>query len=220
MSVFFAMKTVPFIYPSYSRSERKADYAIHIIGIVVAPIASAWLLRNSSGPLSMISLTVYCVGLIAVLSTSALYNMFPQHRWKEFVRRGDHAVIFVMIAGTYTPLTTNRLEWLTGSMLAVFVWIVAVFGVMLSLLRPHQYARLRFALYLLLGWTVVVVIQPLSSEVKPATLLLLVTGGLAYSIGAGIHLLDGVRFHNAVWHALVLLAASLHFLAMATEFVT
>ncbi len=213
------MNTTLYVYPVYSRSERRADCAIHIIGIVAAPIGCIWLLQHSGAP-STLGLIVYCVGLLAMLSASALYNMFPDNRWKEFVRRADHAVIFVMIAGTYMPLATNRLHGLTGSLLVVCVWIVACFGIVLSLFRPHRHEKLRFALYLMLGWIVLVVIAPLSSALKPATLLLLLIGGLAYSIGSGVHLLHRVRFHNAMWHAMVLLAASLHFWAMANEFAT
>ena len=214
------MKSRLYVYPLYSRSERRADYAIHIIGVLAAPVGCVWLLQHSSRLPSVISLTIYCAGLLAMLSASALYNMFPENRWKEFVRRVDHAVIFVMIAGTYTPIATNRLHGLTGSLLVAFVWIAAFFGITLSVFRPHQYVRLRFALYLMLGWTIIVVIEPLSSEVKPDTLLLLFVGGVAYSVGSVIHFHQGVRLHNAMWHAFVLLAASLHFWAMATEFVT
>ena len=145
----------------------------------------------------------------------------PPIRWKEIVRRVDHSVIFVMIGGTYRPLAANRLQGETGTTLTVFVWVVAFCGIMLNVLCPHRHQGLRFTLYLLLGWTILVVIHPFSSAVKPATLVFLVSGGVAYSIGgAWVHLLGRMRFHNAMWHALVLLAASLHFSAMATGFVS
>lgn len=212
------MKSVAYEFPSYTRAERRIDNAIHVIGIVAAPAASLWLLNNTSGTALTFSLTIYCVGLIAMLGVSALYNMLPHIPSKEIVRRLDHAVIFIMIAGTYTPLVVNRLPGYDGTMLGVFIWLGAVAGVFLALVYPHKYQRLKLASYLFLGWTGVAVIGPLASALTETTTILLLVGGLAYSVGAGVHILHRVQFHNAIWHALVLLAASLHFIAITTEF--
>jgi hemolysin III len=212
------MKTIAHQFPSYTRTERRIDNGIHAIGIIAAPAASIWLLYKASGVALTLSLAVYCVGLVAMLGVSALYNMLPPVPSKEFIRRLDHAVIFVMIAGTYTPIVVNRLPDYDGIALGVFVWLGAVGGVVLALAYPHNYQRLRLASYLLLGWTGVTVISPLTSAIRETTIILLFAGGVAYSIGAGVHLLKRVQFHNAIWHALVLLAASLHFIAITTEF--
>src|SRR5690348_12975266 len=95
------VKTVAHEFPSHTRAERQIDNGIHVVGIVAAPAASAWLLYNASGTALTLSLTVYCVGLVAMLGVSALYNMLPPMQLKEIARRLDHAVIFAMIAGTY-----------------------------------------------------------------------------------------------------------------------
>ncbi len=212
------MKTVAHQFPSHTRAERRIDNGIHVVGIVAAPVASMWLLYNTSGIALTLSLTVYCVGLVAMLGASALYNMLPPIPSKEIARRLDHAAIFVMIAGTYTPLLVNRLPDYDATALGVFVWLGAVAGVVLALAYPHRYQRMKLALYLLLGWIGIIVIGPLASETREATVILLFLGGVAYSVGTGVHLLERVRFHNAIWHALVLLAASLHFIAFTTEF--
>jgi hemolysin III len=213
------MQSAIHVFPSYTRYERRVDNVIHIIGFTAAPFACVWLLLHVSGIALTGSLSVYCLGLVAMLGTSALYNMLPPIPVKEIVRRMDHAVIFVMIAGTYTPLAVNRLSGSTGWLIALFVWLAAAAGIALSLLRPHQYQRTRLALYLLLGWAIVLVIGPLASSVQQTTLVMLLAGGIAYTLGAGIHVLQRVSFHNAIWHGLVLLAASLHFIAIKIEFV-
>jgi hemolysin III len=187
--------------------------------MIAAPAASIWLLYQSTGLTLTISLSIYCAGLIAMLMVSALYNMLPPIPSKEIARRMDHAVIFIMIAGTYTPFTVNRLPGYTGLFIGSYVWIVAALGVVLALVYPHNYQRLKFALYLILGWTAVTVISPFSSEVQGTTLMLLLAGGVIYSVGAGVHVLQRGRFNNAIWHGLVLLAASLHFVAVKTEFI-
>jgi hemolysin III len=212
------MRTIAYEFPSYTRAERRIDNGIHVLGIIAAPAASIWLLRNASGTVLTLSLTVYCVGLVTMLGASALYNMLPPTPSKEIVRRLDHAAIFAMIAGTYTPLLMNRLPGNDATALGLFEWLGAGAGIVLALAYPHSYARLKLALYLLLGWIGVAVISPLASAVQETTVILLVVGGVVYSVGAGVHLLERVRFHNAVWHALVLLAASLHFIAFTTEF--
>ena len=212
------MKTVAHEFPSYTRAERRIDNGIHVIGIIAAPAASMWLLHHASGIALTLSLTVYCIALVTMLGVSALYNMLPPMPSKEIVRRLDHAAIFVMIAGTYMPLVVNRLPAYDGTLLGVFIWFGAIVGIVLALAWPHNYQRLKLASYLLLGWIGVTVIGPLTLALRETTAILILAGGIAYSIGAGFHHLQRVRFHNAVWHALVLLAASLHFIAITTEF--
>jgi hemolysin III len=119
------MKTVAHQFPSHTRAERRVDNGIHVVGIVAAPVASMWLLDNASGTILVLSLTVYCVGLVAMLGISALYNMLPPKPSKEIMRRLDHATIFVMIAGTYTPLVENRLHGYDATVLGAFEWLDA-----------------------------------------------------------------------------------------------
>ena len=212
------LKTVAHEFPSYTEAERKIDNGIHVVGLIAAPLASIWLLFNTSGMALTLSLSIYCVGLVAMLGASALYNMLPPIPSKEIARRLDHAVIFVMIAGTYTPLVVNRLPDYDAAALGVLVWVGAIAGVVLALAYPHRYPRMKLALYLVLGWIGVIAISPLASAIRETTLTLILAGGVAYSVGAGVYALQRVRFHNAIWHGLVLLAASLHFIALTTEF--
>lgn len=212
------LQTTPHKFPSYSTAELQADYSVHGVGLTVAPVASVWLLFHAFEPPVTMSLAIYCLGLIAMLFVSALYNILPPIPAKEIMRRVDHAVIFVMIAGTYTPFVVNRLPAFYGISIGVYVWFVAASGVALALVYPHKYSRLKLALYLFLGWTIVLVIAPFAASIEQTTLLLLLAGGLVYSIGAGVHALQRPQFHNAIWHALVLFAAGLHFAAMTEEF--
>jgi hemolysin III len=205
--------------PSYTAWERLADASIHVTGVIAALLASIWLLANAPGERVLPSLAVYCAGLLGMLSLSALYNMVPYVPAKRIARRLDRGMIYIMIAGTYTPLTVNRLPGAIGLLSGVFIWAAAVGGAGLALAYPNSYDRLKFALYLSLGWSIIAFLRPLSLTVSVRTVALLLGGAIVYSVGALIQRFWRFGFHNAVWHLLVLLAASLHFVAIAEELV-
>jgi hemolysin III len=211
-----AISSSPF--PSYSSAERRIDGAIHLIGTFLAPAGGIWLVLNAASAETRPGLLVYCLGLVAMLSTSALYNLASNGPKKEILRRMDHAVIFVMIAGTYTPLSLSRLDHTLGTFVLIAIWLCATIGVLLTFVFPRRNEATRVAFYLLMGWIVLIVIGPLSRAISETSLMLLVAGGVAYSVGAIFHLFERVPFHNSIWHGFVLTAAGLHFAAMAVEF--
>ena len=116
-----------------------------------------------------------------------------------------------MIAGTYTPLTTCRLHgaWAIG--MTATVWAGAIGGAVTKLASPRRIERFSIGLYLALGWLILVGIRPLLDAVGPTTAILIVLGGVLYSIGAGIHLWRSLPYHNVIWHGVVLLAAGCHY---------
>ncbi len=210
-----------FDFPDYSGRERKADAGVHWIGVAASIIASAWMLVKSSHLMDVTvtaSLTVYCFGLVSTFCASAAYNLTTPGPRKEWLRRIDHAVIFVMIAGSYTPYAAASLGGEAGLLLLGALWTTAFLGVVLKLLFPRRFERLSLLLYLAMGWLALVVVEPLIAAISSQTLWLLAAGGIVYSLGAGVHSLRRLPFHNAVWHAMVLLAAGLHFVAASVEF--
>jgi hemolysin III len=149
-----------------------------------------------------------------MLVCSAAYHLARSSARRAFLRRLDHAAIFLLIAGTYTPFTTCRLHgaWAVG--MTVAVWGGALAGAATKLLSPHRLIGLSTAIYLALGWIVLVGIKPFVAVLDPTTLTLLALGGVVYSIGAPVHHWRSLRFHNAVWHAMVLIAAACHYAAI------
>ena len=120
----------------YSRPERLADAVVHVLGILFAINASLWLLAHVAGLDVVVSVTVYCLGLLAMTGFSAAYNLMPHHRpSKQMLRRFDHAAIFIMIAATYTPLAVGRLSAPTGEWILAAIWLTAGFGVIILLAR-------------------------------------------------------------------------------------
>lgn len=207
-------------HPRYSRAERLADAVVHGVSLAFglgACIALAVVLLPSHDGLRWLAVGLYGAGLLATLGCSALYNMTVRSRWKAVFRRLDHAAIFVMIAGTYTPFLLIAVGGAWGHGLLAFVWTVALTGVAVKLLWPRRFDRVSVAAYLLLGWSIVVVLDPLIASLSAAGLVLLAVGGLLYTLGVVFHLWTRLPYQNAIWHVFVLAAAACHFSAVMAE---
>jgi hemolysin III len=204
----------------YSRAEHAVDAAIHVLGILFAINGGLWLLFHVTGLSVVASVSVYCAGLFAMLTASALYNLWPHGNTREWLRRFDHAAIFIMIAATYTPFAVNRLQAPASGVILGLIWFGATVGVVLKMLFPRRFEVASIGLYLGLGWLVVTVIKPLSVALATVDFRLLVAGGIVYSAGVLFYVLERLPYHKAIWHGFVLVAVILHFTAIASEFAT
>lgn len=205
------------MFPVYTRRERLADGLIHALGVPASVAAAAALvmiaLRGGLVP-GAVSAIIYGAGLIATFTCSAAYNMISRPGWKDILHRLDHCAIFLMIAGTYTPLAVLKLGGAWGYGLLAFVWAIAALGIALRLFAPLLLRRVSIGLYLLQGWAVVVAFDPLAHALSPQALLLLLAGGLLYTAGVLFHVWERLPYQNAIWHAFVLVAAGCHYAAI------
>jgi hemolysin III len=165
-------------------------------------------LAASADAATVWSVLAYSFGLMAMLGFSAAYHIQRSSKHREFLRRLDHAAIFVMIAGTYTPFTACLLDGVEA------IWLTALSGVAVKLVYPRRFEWASTTVYLALGWAVVIFMRPLLAELDRPTLILLVAGGVLFSIGACIHRWRRLPFHDAIWHGLVLIAAGCHYAAI------
>jgi hemolysin III len=196
-------------------AERIADGVVQGVNVVLAVagcIGLGVLARTLTDPLRAAALAAYGVGLLAMVSCSALYAWGRHGRRRELYRHLDQAAIFVMIAGTYTPFTLAapdggyRLRLLAG------IWTIAVAGGLFKLLAPRRFEPLAVPLYLIMGWAIVS--DPgLVFSLPAAVAALLVAGGVLYSAGVVFHL-SRLRFQEAIWHGFVLAAAACHYAAI------
>jgi hemolysin III len=177
------------------------------------------LTHPDAGLQLLAALSAYAAGLMAMLACSALYNLTAAGPLKRLFRRFDHAAIFAAIAGTYTPFALVAIGGAWGAGLLAFVWTVASAGIAVELLGLRRPNWLMTAAYLLLGWTILAALGPLSAAVSPAGLTLLATGGVLYSVGVAFHLWRSLPFQNAIWHGFVLAAAACHYAAVLREVV-
>ncbi|MGI9433996.1 MAG: PAQR family membrane homeostasis protein TrhA [Geminicoccaceae bacterium] len=207
-------------FPHYSRPERIVDGIVHVAGIsagLVAGIVLAVVAISRGEGVHTTGLGLYGFGLVAMLVCSALYNMTAEGWWKGFYRRLDHAAIFLMIAGTYTPFALLAIGGKFGMALLAFVWLIAAVGILVKLTSRTRREKLSIATYLLLGWTIVVALDPLLAAVSLPGVVLLLIGGILYSVGVVFHKWTGLPYNNAIWHLFVLAAASCHFVAVLTD---
>ncbi len=195
-----------------------ADKIIHGFGLTGAIAALAWLLRRlpTDTPVEHVAaVVIYGIGLIGMLTASALYNFSSPSQWKAWFRRLDQAVIFIMIAGSYTPFVLVALRPNLGVPICIFVWAAAFSGAIAKLTPMAQGDLFSVILYLGMGWLVLGFLRPLAAVLPGGAMLCLVLGGIVYSLGAAFHLVSRIRFHNAVWHGFVVAAAALHLSAIA-----
>jgi hemolysin III len=205
-------------FPRYTRAELVADGCVHVTGVVYSLIAAAGMLALSANMLpaaATASLGVYAFGMVAVFACSAAYHLASPARpnLKAILRRFDHAAIYVKIAGTYTPLAMKMGD-LRGLMLLGAVWAITAFGATTKLLWPGHLARTSYVLYLVQGWAVLSTLDSLLPAVSSRVLVLLLVGGCLYTVGVVFHLWEKLRYHNAIWHGLVLAGSCCHFAAI------
>ncbi|TIP28659.1 MAG: hemolysin III family protein [Mesorhizobium sp.] len=202
----------------YSRAEMIADGIVHAVGIVLAIAAGSALLALAAfhvGPVEYIAAAFYVISLLTVLSVSLAYNLWPvSSPAKWILRRFDHAAIYLLIAATYTPF----LAQLDGSPLAismiVLVWVAAAIGIAIKMLLPGRFDRLAIVFYLAIGWSGIVLVEPLVQTLPTTSIALIVAGGIVYSCGVIFFAWKGLRFHNALWHGFVVTGAGLHLAAI------
>ena len=204
-------------FPPYTTAERVADGCIHVTGVAFSVLATAAMMTMAAKSLpaaSTISLGVYGFGMVAVFVCSAAYNLATQARIKAILRRFDHAAIYLKIAGTYTPFAFVKMGDAVGVVLLGAVWAITAFGATAKLLWPERLVRTSYVLYLVQGWAIVAAFGSLLPAISSRVLFLLVAGGCLYTVGVIFHLWEKLRYHNAIWHAFVLLASVCHFAAI------
>lgn len=195
-----------------------ADGIVHGVGILIAVTLGTVLLLFAAfetAHAELPALVLYVGSLLAVLAISLAFNLCPlESPAKPALARLDQAAIFVFIAGTYTPFLVLLGATPFNIALGVLIWAAALTGMLLKLLVPQRFGRGALVLYLGIGWSGVLMLQGLAAELPPASLWLLIAGGVAYTFGVLFHLWERLRFQNALWHAFVVAGASLHLVAV------
>lgn len=204
-------------FRAQSLAELIADGAIHTIGIclgLTATVVLAVTLWNTGDATRQITVMIYAACLMTMLICSALYNLLARDHKSGILRRLDHAAIFLMIAGTYTPLAAVIIGGWTGGILLAIVWTGALSGALLKLVHLSRTERLTVPIYLGLGWVVVFAANPLIERASTFGFYMILAGGLLYTIGTAFYAWKKLPFQNAIWHAFVLAAAVCHFSAV------
>lgn len=201
----------------YDFQERLADGIVHAIGVVLAVAGVAVLILQaaaSADRAEVLAVSIYGTGLIMALAVSFIYNALPHSALKWKLRRADHSAIFVLIAATYTPFLHKASADPVVFALLVSIWTMAALGVALKCLLPGRYDRLAILLYILMGWSGLIAFRPIADNLPPLSMLLIVIGGVIYTVGVIFHIWERLRFQNAIWHGFVVTAAAIHYVAV------
>lgn len=201
----------------YTLGEEIANSIIHGIGVGLSIAALTMLVVfavQSGDSWKLASAIVFGVALVLEYAASTLYHSFPQPRVRHVFKVLDHAGIYMLIAGTYTPFTLVTMRNTGGSWMFAVVWSLAVTGIAMEAFWTYRPRWLSAAVYLAMGWLVVLAIRPLSAALDPTGVALLVAGGLAYTLGTFFYVMKRVPYFHAIWHVFVLAGSICHFLAV------
>lgn len=197
--------------------EEKASFLTHALGTVLSVLALFWLLYQSletNDPWKIGSGILFCTSMVLLYLASTLYHGTKDEALRAKYQVLDHAAIYCLIAGSYTPFTLVTLKESIGWMLFSIVWAIALFGVIFKLYYTGRFRLLSTAMYLMMGWMVVFAFEPIRDAIPYDGLVLIFTGGMCYTFGALIYLLEKPLFHHAIWHLFVMAGSAFHYLAI------
>jgi hemolysin III len=200
--------------PLYTVAEEIAHAVTHGLGALLSAcglVALVVLASLRGDAWHVIGCAVYGTTLVLLYAASTLYHAIPSPRAKSMFQRLDHAAIFLLIAGTYTPFTLVSLRGAWGWTLLSLVWGLALLGIVLQASRATRSTRLSVPLHLVMGWLVVIAIEPLARSVHADGLALLLAGGIAYTLGVVFFAWRRLPFNHAVWHVFVMAGSACHF---------
>jgi hemolysin III len=200
-----------------SPGEEIANSVSHGVGLLAAVAAAPVLVLSAvrqDGVARIVGASVFAAATVLLYLTSTLYHALPRNRAKRVFQVLDHAAIFLMIAGTYTPFTLGVLRGTWGWTLFGIVWSLALAGVVLTAVGGVRYPKLTTGLYLAMGWLILIAVKPLWLRMPSEGLLWLLAGGIAYTVGVVFYAAKRVRYGHFIWHLFVITGTACHFIAV------
>jgi hemolysin III len=207
-------------HPQADPREELASALTHGLGAIASLAGGAVLITLTSlyGDAWQLGTTiVFSITLLLLYVASTLYHAIQHPMAKARLQIFDHCAIYLLIAGTYTPFTLIGLRGPWGWSLFAAIWTIAAAGVVFKLFFTGRFRLLSTIIYIVMGWLVVVAIEPLLRSVDTFTLGWLLAGGLFYTLGTWFYQRDSVRYFHAIWHLFVLLGSVCHFVAVTAQ---
>ena len=203
----------------YSESEECLNIWSHALGLFLSLLAFPFLIIKAftyTGFWQVSSFIIYGLSLIVLYAASTFYHASVNPKNRRKLNIFDHAAIYALIAGSFTPFCIIALDSDLSWYLFVFVWIFALIGIILKLFFTGRFDKLSTAMYLLMGWQVVFFIKPLMKVLTNFGLNLLIIGGVFYTVGAMLYSIKKIPYNHAIFHLFVLLGSASHFFALYT----
>lgn len=213
-----AMLTRPAGVAQYTVGEEIANAVTHgvaaLLSIAGLAVLVAFAVLYSGSPKVVAAVSIFGASMVFLYTASTLYHSIPNPRAKKVLPYLDHSMIYILIAGSYTPFCLITLQGYTGIALLCAVWLIAIAGISLQAVLLHKADWINCLLYLSMGWLAVFVIDPLVSTLDSTGLALLVAGGLAYTVGVVFYIFERIPFSHAIWHTFVFAGTTLQFFSV------
>lgn len=201
----------------YSATEERINIASHALGLLFSVVALLALVTRAlrhGDVWHLVSFSVYGLSLIALYAASTAYHRSREPARRARLRTVDHASIYLLIAGTYTPFALVTLSGPVGWTIFGLTWGMAASGIVLKLFYTGHYNHLSTLMYVLMGWLMIFFVEPLIERFPPGGLAWLLAGGISYTLGALLYSIGRIPFNHALFHLLVLLGSICHFVAV------
>ncbi|MEI6677639.1 MAG: hemolysin III family protein [Mariniphaga sp.] len=197
--------------------EEKLNTITHIIGFIMALIGSVYLINQSfkvGSYLIFFCNTIYSLGLLTLYLASSLYHSAKDPEIKMRLNIFDHSAIYLLIAGTYTPIALITIKGVIGLIIFGIVWVSAVIGIVLKLYFTGRYSKISTAAYVLMGWVIIIAIKPLINSMVTSGLLWLLAGGIFYTFGALLYQRKSMKYNHVLFHIFVILGSLCHYIVI------
>ena len=201
----------------YSKNEERLNVLSHGLGLALSIVAFPFLILKSldyAGFWEISSFIIYGLSMMILYAASTFYHAEKNPKRRRKLNIFDHAAIYLLIAGSYSPFCIVGLDSSLGWYMFLFVWLFALTGVILKLFFTGKFEKISTAMYLLMGWQVMFFIRPLMNSLSEEGFQMLVAGGVFYSVGAILYSIQKIPFNHAIFHVFVLLGSLCHFVAI------
>ena len=196
------------------KSEEFWNTLTHGTGAILSIVALVLLVVYSAvygTAMHVAASIVFGTSLVLLYTASTIYHAAWKLKWKRLLQKIDHLCIYVLIAGTYTPIALLGLKGAWGWSIFGFIWAFAIAGFIFKFSPLRRFEKLSLALYALMGWLIIIAVKPLIANVAPGALLYLLGGGLCYTFGIYFYAKEKIPYNHTIWHLFVLGGSALHF---------
>lgn len=201
----------------YSNFEEKLNIWSHFIGLLLSVVGLVLLIRRAidlENTWAIVSFPIFGVSMIVLYLASTLYHFSKKPKLRYRLNIFDHAAIYVLIAGSYTPFALVSLNGKEGYTIFLIVWTIALFGIIFKVFFTGRFTILSTILYVAMGWLIIFSGQSLMKSLNFNGLIWLISGGISYTIGAVLYSINKIKFNHAIFHVFVLLGTLCHFIAV------
>lgn len=205
----------------YTLGEEIFNSVSHGVGALLAIAGTVVLIVITalySDPWGVVSSAVYGGALIILYTMSTLYHAITNEKAKQVMRVMDHVTIFLLIAGTYTPITLVTLRGTLGWVLFGFIWGAAALGIVLNAIDLERFRKISVVCYIIMGWAIIAAIVPLINSLPTISLVFLLIGGVLYSVGVIFYAIKKIKYFHSIWHLFTIGGSVFHYFAILTSF--